>query len=201
MSHHIYTTEGFVLSATPFGEANLFVCVLTRDLGLVSATVRSVRELKSKLRYGLQEFCLSSVSLVRGRHEWKITSAVPEFNLWHACAERPDAFRICAQAFSLVRKLVVGEEKNEALFEIIRDGLHFLETETRSHDFSSEQLRSFECILMLRIVHNLGYLKPDPALMAFITEQTWSADLLATLAPIQKKAIQAINDAIRESQL
>ncbi len=197
MAHHIYTTEGFVVGLVPYGESNMFVRVLTRDLGLVGASARSVRDVKSKLRYGLQEFCLSSVSLVRGKHEWKITNAVPHKNFWHECADKPDAMRVCAHVFGLLKKLVAGEERNEALFDIVHEGISFI-TDT---PLSFDELRKAECMLVLRIVHNLGYVKPTPTLAPFVEHATWDTARLQAFVSVYAEALKAVNDALRESQL
>lgn len=203
MAHHIYTTDGFVLGQHPYGESNLFFRVFTRDLGLVFASARSVREIKSKLRYGLADFCLSSISFVRGKHEWKITSALPKKNLYHQFAQNKtdtqnkEKFLVCAYALSLIKKLVAGEEKNTELFDIIRDGFDFIE----GNDFTTEELRSVECIMMLRIVHNLGYFMSDTALSPFIESTDWDKNLLEKMKTHRTTAVREINRAIKESQL
>ncbi len=199
MAHHIYTTEGFVLDSFPFGEANSFLYIFTRDLGLVGASARSVREIKSKLRYGLQNFCHSTVSLVRGKHEWKITSAVPKKNLHHqfAAQKSSEKFLVCAHALSLIKKLVAGEEKNEKLFDIVHSGFVFLE----ENELTEKEVASFECVMMLRIVSNLGYLTSEKELLAFVDSDVWNKDLLLLMEKHKTKAVQEINMSIKESQL
>lgn len=197
MAHHIYTTEGFVLDSFPFGEANSYLYIFTRELGLIGASARSVREIKSKLRYGLQDFCQSTVSLVRGKREWKITSALPKKNFHHQFVGDENKFLVCAHALSLIKKLVAGEEKNEALFDIVQSGFYFLEENT----LTKEEVSFFECILMLRIVSNLGYLTSEPDLKFFAESTEWNRELLAQMAKHKKKAISEINLSIKESQL
>ncbi|MSR73212.1 hypothetical protein EXS61_01220 [Candidatus Parcubacteria bacterium] len=197
MAHHIYTTDGFVLSSHPFGEANLFFKVFTRDFGLVFASARSVREIKSKLRYGLADFCLSSISFVRGKHEWKITSALPKKNLHHKFAQNKHKFLVCAHALSLIKKLVAGEEKNTELFDIVQTGFDFIE----KNDFTEQELRSTECIMMLRIVHNLGYFMANSSLAPFIDIVDWNKNLVLEMNNHRTTAVREINRAIKESQL
>jgi DNA repair protein RecO len=197
MSHHIYTTEGFVLNNFSFGEGNSYFYIFTKDLGLVGASARSVREIKSKLRYGLQDFCHSTISLVRGKHEWKITSALPNKNFYYRFIENKDKFLVCANILSLLKKLVTGEEKNEKLFDIIRSGMDFLDEEV----LSKEEVSLFECILMLRIVSNLGYLAPDSELKYFSENIFWNKDMVLQMQKYKKKAVFEINRSIKESQL
>ncbi len=197
MAHHIYTTDAFVLDSIAFGEANSFLYIFTRELGLIGASARSVREIRSKLRYGLQNFCYSSVSFVRGKREWKITSALPKKNLHKIFAEDKDKFLVCAHAMSLIKKLVTGEEKNDRLFDVLSGGFSFLET----GDFSKNDLANFECIMMLRILCNLGYLTSDQSLKIFADTDEWGSELLAQMNPLRAVAISEINLAIKESQL
>ncbi len=197
MAHHIYTTEGFVLDRLPFGEGNSFIYLFTRDLGLVGASARSVRDIKSKLRYGLQNFCHSKISLVRGRYEWKVTSALPNKNLYHLFLNDHQKFMVCAHAFLLIKKLVTGEERNEKLFDIVSEGIKFLE----ENNLDSKQISNLECIMMLRIVSNLGYLTSDKDLEYFVENNEWNADLLSLIEKHKTKAVKEINLSIKESQL
>jgi len=110
----IYHTEGIVLGGAPVGEASKILYIFTRDFGLVSAHTRSLRELKSKLRYGLQDFSYTHIDLIRGKGGWRVTSAIPIDNLSLAPI-RIDYFELISRVFSLVRRLVKGEECNERL--------------------------------------------------------------------------------------
>src|SRR3989338_3919171 len=75
MSYHIYTTRGIVLAERPIREADRIYTIITHDLGLIRAIAIGVRKEASKLRGNIEPFSLSSVSLVRGREYWRLTSA------------------------------------------------------------------------------------------------------------------------------
>ena len=75
MSHPIYQTTGFVVKGVNNGESNKTFHLLTPDLGLIIGHAQAVRELKSKLRYHLQEATLLSLGLVRGKDIWRIVHA------------------------------------------------------------------------------------------------------------------------------
>src|SRR4051812_15310479 len=100
MAYHIYRTEGIVLRGSPDGESNKYLSVYTRELGLVGATARSVRKAESKLRYGLQEYSISTVSLVRGRDVWRITNAVPISNIYADLKNDKAKFHAAARILS-----------------------------------------------------------------------------------------------------
>ena len=75
MSYHIYNTKGIILSEKSLREADRVYSILTRDLGLIRATALGVRKESSKLRGNLEPVGLTTVSLVRGKEYWRVTSA------------------------------------------------------------------------------------------------------------------------------
>lgn len=110
MSYAVYTTRGFILGSAPNGEASKIYTLYTEDFGLVRAKAQSVRLLSSKLRYNLEDFSFGTFSLVRGKEIWRLTGVEKE-----PMAQKNAPMR--ARILSLVKRLVNGEEKNEALFE------------------------------------------------------------------------------------
>jgi DNA repair protein RecO (recombination protein O) len=196
MAHHVYNTHGFVLESTPRGEANKLYSIFTEELGMIRAVAQGVRLLKSKLRFSLQEFSYVSLSVVRGKDVWRITNARSEWNLYSLYKNRKDVFYILAQVFVLLRRLIPGEEKNEILFKVLTDALEFL----RVHHLEEKETGAFERILILKILHSLGYIGTSSELNDFISS-AWSAELVSKMAPHAKQATAEINRAIRESQL
>lgn len=112
MSYAVYTTRGFILASAPSGEASKTYSIYTEDFGLIAARAQGVRLLASKLRYNLEEYSLAALSLVRGREVWRITGAEKE-SLPRASAQ------IRARILNLTRRLVQGEERNDALFSAL----------------------------------------------------------------------------------
>jgi DNA repair protein RecO len=195
--HHIYKTEGLIIGSSLSGEANKFFYIFTRDLGLIGASAQGVRRLQSKLRYSLQDFSLSQISLVRGKNNWKITNAIFDKNFYQIFNENSDKLFVCSQIFSLLKKLLAGEDKNEKLLDVVKSSLVFLE----QSELGSEEIKNFECIVVLKILHNLGYLGQSENLKKFIEEQTWSLEFLSAMNGSKKEAIENINKSIKETQL
>lgn len=133
MSYTVYTTLGFILSTSPQGEANRLYRIFTRDFGVILATAQGVRLAKSKLKGHLGEFSLASVSLVKGKEFWRITSA-------QALQQRVDPMYV--QILSVLKRLLQGEGEHQMLFDFLKDKLFekFDETE-----------------VMLEILIQLGY--------------------------------------------
>lgn len=134
MSYHIYTTKGLVLSKRALREADQIYSILTRDLGLVRASATGVRRESSKLRGSLEPFSISTVSLVRGKEYWKLTSA--------ELLQRLPNSQSLARPFALLEHLVPGEAENSELFDALE-----------------ANLKDSETLLVGRILLHLGYLK------------------------------------------
>ncbi|MEK7135291.1 MAG: recombination protein O N-terminal domain-containing protein [Patescibacteria group bacterium] len=137
MSYHIYTTRGLILSERPLREADRVYSILTRDLGLIRATALGVRKESSKLRGLLEPITLASVSLVRGKEYWRITSV----ELIERVVAKPEILRPLA----LLDKLVQGEAHHAELFDAVQIGLR---------QGSEEQF-------VAQILFHLGYLREE----------------------------------------
>jgi DNA repair protein RecO len=190
--HTIYTTEGFILKSASFGEANKYFFIFTKDFGLIRVAGQSVRHLKSKLRYNLEDYSLGHFSVVRGREVWRLTSAGEKNKIIDLTK-----LALLARLFSLLVRLLHGEEKNEILFTNLKNVFLFL-TET---GLSTEDLINLECILALRILFNLGYLGKVGDLDLFIDSETIDSVLLNQMSIHRKQAILEINKSLLETQL
>ncbi len=196
--HHIYNTEGFVIGGTNVGEANKLLKIFTKDFGMITGSAQGIRHLKSKLRYSLQDFSYSSVSLVKGKEMWRVVNAERKENLFISLRAEKKKFEIFTRALSLLKRFLHGEEKNEAIFTIFSTGCVFLATISLD---SLEDLRNFEYILVLRILHHLGYLKELLELRPFSETTEWNQSLLSDVEPHRKLILQEINRSLTESQL
>ncbi len=165
MSYHIYTTRGIVLSERAIGEADRIYSILTRDLGKLQARAIGVRKNTSKLRGNIEPFSLSSISFVKGKDYWRLTSAQFLQNI--------PASPSVARPFSLIEKLVQGEEPHPELFDTVEQ---FILSPQPSDEL-------FEVRLVSQILFHLGYLKE------------------ADLDLDKKDMIQAINEGIQASHL
>jgi len=141
MSYHIYTTKGLVLSERPMREADRIYTILTRDLGLIRATAMGIRKEASKLRGNIEPVSLSSISLVRGREYWRVTSAEFVQNILST--------PFVARPLVLLEKLVQGEASHPELFDVVEKALLSLELHNEI----------FEIRLVSQILMHLGYLK------------------------------------------
>jgi DNA repair protein RecO len=195
MSHHIYHTEAIVLHVSPSGEGDRLLYCYTRDMGLIVAHARSIRESRSKLRYALQTFSHAHVDLIEGKYGWKLISATPISSFRHLW-KHEGRRRILAQHATLLRRLIQGEERHEALFDEILKGLRALSEIT-----DPELLKDIELYLVVRLLDSLGYwggrLTPVPELIS--ANGTLSDSSM--LRPRRRELIVGINEALHSSQL
>jgi DNA repair protein RecO (recombination protein O) len=194
MSYHIYTTPGFILEGRNIGEANKIFSIFTRDLGLISATAQGVRLLKSKLRPHIGTFSCVRISLVRGKEVWRLTSAelVQPYD-----KELPKEYtHVYVRALSLLKRLLAGEEKNESLYSLLLNAFDFARNLSSPPDF-----KNFEHLLVLRIVHNLGYVGESKELTPLLNASEWNKEELKRIQDVEKYAITAINSAFKASHL
>lgn len=195
MSHHIYHTEAIILGALPSGEGDRLLYCYTRDLGLVIAHARSIRESRSRLRYALQLFSHAHIDLIRGKYGWKLISATPISSfrhLWSDVGRR----RIAAEHLHLTRRLIQGEERHEVLFDDLVSGLAFLSTLC-----DKEALKDAELLLVVRLLDALGYWGEQKDLIPVFAGVTFGADDLERIRPLRSAIVAGVNRALDSTQL
>ncbi|MEI6660104.1 MAG: DNA repair protein RecO [bacterium] len=193
--HHIHHTHGFILSSRASGEANKFITIYTREMGLVRAVVQGVRLHKSKLRFALQDLSYSKIDLVRGRDVWRVTSAAHISSFPQARSDS-ESITLIARISSLIARLCDGEEPQIGIFDDFIQALHILDTDK----VESAVREALELHLVLRIMSKLGYIGDSELLASYLSE---SFDHTKTegLLRERKSIIAHINKALNESML
>ncbi|GMU74442.1 MAG: hypothetical protein AMXMBFR44_6390 [Candidatus Campbellbacteria bacterium] len=191
-------TRAIVLGHYDVGEASRTYRLFTRELGVVLARCQSSRSLGSRQRYGLQTFSVCDVSLVRARGGWRLTNVTPLASLYAAHREDSRVRALISRVFSLIKRFVVGEEEGSELFDLVWNGLSFLEKQT----ISPENIKWFEALFVLRILNVLGYVQDDSHYAPHLTSSSeFSIELIESFAPVHRTAISEINRAIESSHL
>lgn len=196
MSHHIYTTEAFVIDSTPYSEADRIFTLLTKDLGLVRASAKGVRLSKSKLKASLQDSNLSLVSLVKGKEFWRITNATILSNQYQIYRENKLISRSLASIFSLIKRLSGTEQLDEKIFEEVL----VFRNAVSANNFTEIELANLELICVMRILKTLGYLPQVSELETFLSAE-FEIRYISEIAPMRKVAVQEVNKALKQTQL
>lgn len=193
--HHIYTTKAIIIKSVPIGEANKYYFLLTEDLGFVRASAQSVRLEKSKLKGHLQDFCFIEVSLVKGKDIWRIIGVETIQSGYFI--NNINKLVAIKNIFSLLLRLLHGEEKNELLFNSIKSFYDFL----LKDELSQNNIKNLETITVLRILYHLGYFKKSFDLADYVMNDKLSIEILDLFESKNKIAILDINNALNETHL
>ena len=193
MSYHIYTTEGVILKRAPFGEANLLLYILTSELGLIIASARSARVSASKLRPALQEYAHVTVSCVKGKGGWKVTNVASIENYFFESPEY--THKVLAQIVTLLIKMMPGEESHQAVFTLAKSAFGEIK------NIEKESIESFEMLVVLRVMFELGYVAKNSDIEIFMKDDNWDNNILKEVSISRNILIAVINKAIKESQL
>jgi recombinational DNA repair protein (RecF pathway) len=116
---------------------------------MLYAEAKSVREERSKQRYALQEFSYLRVSLVRGRHTWRIGSAETIRNDYAAAVSREGRGSVTL-VYKFLRRYIQGEEPAPKLFDFCVATLPVLATEISERSF-------VELYIQVALLTELGY--------------------------------------------
>ncbi len=192
MSHWLYHTEGLILTGWPNGETGRRFDIFTDRLGRITAQATGVRELKSKLRYHLQELTAVRISLVRGRGDWRIVYAetiqVKSFNL----TER----QTIARLFQLLARLIIDEGRRWPVWQEIFSAYHLISQTS----LAPAELADFELLVVWRILTALGYCQASPPLTPFATAP-WSQKLISDFNGHRQAALLVVEQALYHSHL
>lgn len=157
------------MAKNDFGEAERLFYIFTREFGMIKAIARGVRYFKSKLRPNLDLFSYNNFSLIMAKDVWKITDA-SEITI----IKNPEGLKIFSKIAVFLTRMIKGEEKNNFIWQEIKNLFFFLKSDNRS-------LKDLEISFLARVLNNLGYLPEIPS--------------------SRKSLVSAINKAIKESML
>lgn len=196
MAYHIYHTEAIILDSRPFGEGDKLLHCYTRELGLVVAHAKSLREMRSRLRYTLTTFAHAEIDLIHGKHGWKLISARPVDSNKKILTQK-DKRRIMAQHTQLIRRLIQGEERHETLFDEMLSAIDFLHSAPKDSEF-----RSAELLFVVRLLAQLGYWEEKQEFESLLKSDVWGDEGVLTLIERERpKVLTLVNSALRATQL
>lgn len=181
MAHEKYTTDCIVLYRREVGEADVLVTLLTEDLGVLTARAQNARAESAKMRAFVQSLAQVSVTLVRGRHQWRLVG-VEAVGGDHASPVPLGGAGLGALAriARFVRRMTLEDALHHDIYSIVTEARDALCT--TSHRAHSEDI---ELVAVAKLLIVLGYLPAD-----------------THLDPMHNHAlVRAVNNAIAASQL
>ena len=188
--YHKYHTEAVVVGSREHGESDRIFALFTREFGLVRARAGAVRSEKSKMRYALQSGSHIDISLIRGKRGWRAAGAL--VNAETLSVPGTATFMRISQ---LVLRFVLGEEKNEYLFETLLSARTALTSTTR------EEASAVELVCVARVLYSLGYLSAGALSTALFAHTALTVEHLKEVEEKRSEILSHINNALSESQL
>jgi recombinational DNA repair protein (RecF pathway) len=195
--YHKHTTHAFVLNISPSGEKNNFITLFTREFGMIRAKAQSVRVVDSKLRYALQEYSYVEASFVKGKDIWRITNALPIYNIYFELKDKQNIFMSIARIFSLLKRLIPDEGCEALIF----NDLEIVCENARSDKYSKNTIEILEWLFVLRTLYFLGYVHKENFQDLCGENICWDDKYLETIAFNKDNVIYAINNALKASNL
>ncbi len=171
------------------------VILFTDQFGLVYARVQAAKNISSKLRHGTQDYTYGQFSLIKGKSGWKAVSVIPEKNYFELLKSSNQKTAVMVSVLNLLKKLSPEEDSASPLFEIIKNFLEFI-----VHSKEGDVMLA-ECLVLLRILHTLGYMRHDPELSLPISRSEISAADIELVAPRRTKIIALINESLRATHI
>lgn len=136
------------------GEADRFVVALTRERGLLRASARGARKLKSRNASATQLLSYSRLTLIEGRDKYIITEAEP-LHVFFELRSDMEKLSLAQYFCEIAGVLVPWEEPAEESLRLLLNALHFLGAGTRP----APQVKA---VTELRLLQKAGY-SPDLA--------------------------------------
>ncbi len=195
MAYHVYHTEAVILGGKLFGDGDRILICYTREFGLLFAHAKSIREVRSRLRYALQTFAYAEIDLIRGKHGWKLISARP-IDSFGSLWKHQDKRLVVAQHAHLLRRMIQGEEEHHALFDDLLEGMYFL-----GELGEGEELRAAELVFVVRLLARLGYWEAHPDDAQFLHDTAWTKETLTRASADRARLLVGVNRALSASQL
>ena len=121
-----YKSEGIFLAKSPKGERDELFSVYTKDFGKVSLVVKSVREIKSKLRGGADLFYLAEIHFIEGKGGKKLIESIV-FNSFKGIRKDLLKVRVASKIGETVNELVQSEEKDKEIYRLLKNIFFFLD--------------------------------------------------------------------------
>ncbi len=124
-------TDGLVVREYPtVAESDRFVAVLTRDKGLVRASARGARNVKSRFGAATQLLCYSRLSLIPARDKYIVEDAVPQ-EVFFSLRQDVERLSLAQYCCELALHMTPTDAPAEQHLRLLLNALHFLGEGTR----------------------------------------------------------------------
>ncbi len=169
------TTDALIVRENNnIGESDRFVTALTRDCGVIRASVRDARNLKSRNSSATHLLCYSRLTLYKGREKYIVDDA-ESINVFFKVREQLDTLALAQYFCELAGVLAPQEEPAEEALRLLLNSLHYLAE-------GSRPLPMLKAVTELRLLRQAGYMPAVAACAGCNAESgTWFSPLQGVL--------------------
>lgn len=192
MSYRVYTTDGLILKSRDKADNDKLLSIYTKTFGRLEVRAQALRKRESKLRFGLQPYSLSQVSLVQGKAGWRLVGSRPKTN-YYLLSDKKGKDRISRITLLFIH-FVAGQRPNRNLFLILQSTYNYVSTQ-------QEMRKTAETLFVLRLLFQLGYLKHTNLFSGIATSTTIDKNVLKQFSVHKKEAINIINNTFNKVQM
>ena len=142
-------TKGVVLSRTFVGEKDAIIKILTEDSGIISASAKGVKSMKSKLSSGCSLFSYSDFLLTESNGRYIVASAVLSDGFYGLSANI-ERLSYATYIAELTKAVSPAPEDAKAIIPLLLNTFYLFAN-------SNKDLRLIKCVFELRLLCALGY--------------------------------------------
>lgn len=144
MSSTYHTTEGIVIKKTPYGEADFWVRVLTKDFGKIDLRARGVRKYNSKLKSHLDFLDHSNISFVKNEDRVPTIIDAEKISSNNNNFLNTEKLRDTLNVMRVIDEIIPLEVKDFKLFSLARD-------------FLTSDIDNYSALFMQNVIFHEGY--------------------------------------------
>ncbi|MBQ3259118.1 MAG: DNA repair protein RecO [Clostridia bacterium] len=169
------TTDALIIRENNnIGEADRFVTALTRECGVIQASVRGARRVKNPNGPATQLLCYSRLSLYRGRDKYIVDDAEP-LEVFFGVRGQLETLALAQYFCELAGVLCPREEPAEDGLRVLLGALHYLSKGTRP-------VSLIKAVVEMRLLCQAGYAPDLTACAACSAEEAaWFSPVKGTL--------------------
>ena len=146
------STDGIVIKQRNIGEEDKIITVLTRDSGVIDASVRGARRIKSRLLSSVGLFSYSDFIFYKGKSNYIVNSAESKES-FYAIADDIEKLSLAFYLCDLIYNLASDGDGSEELLRLLLNSLYLLKSTDKS-------VKIIKAVFELKSMQYSGYM-PD----------------------------------------
>ena len=132
-----YRVTGFIFKKEDRSEADRLFFIFTDSLGKLKVFGKAIRKISSKLKSGIDLFCISEIEFIQGKSKKTLTDAVI-VKKYDNIIRSPRRFEIANQIIRVIDDFIKEQEPDEFFFDLLKDSFEKLDNRNKgltSHQF------------------------------------------------------------------